>query len=399
MKILIHLENLHRGGVDTFVVNLVKYWPSKKDKFILISNYNHPSNKFFLENIRPQDDLVEYKIPFFTDVVDKLPNFLKTFFVKIIIKISLIPIQFFLLRKIFINLKADALIVANGGYPGGETSRFANIIWKMLNRKNNIHNINNLAVIPNNFLEKMYEYLIDKILIHSVDKFVCVSKTSEKYLKKRNSFRLLNNILYIYYGISYDKNHSEFNIREKLGLNLNSKICLVLATYEERKGHKFLINSFKEVLKDVEDVHLVFVGYKSKSDQKYFEELNFFRKNINEIHFLDFIPNASRLIKQCNVLLLGSQEFESFGLVALEAMLCKKPVIATNLECFEEVIGNQSCGLIVDKEDYKKYAKAIKRILLDHSLSQKISGNGYKRAKDIFTPSKMAMHYSKLSKN
>ena len=82
----------------------------------------------------------------------------------------------------------------------------------MLNRKNNIHNINNLAVIPNNLLENIYEYLIDKILIYSVDKFVCVSKTSEKYLKKRNTFRLLNNVSYIYYGISSDRNHSEFNI-------------------------------------------------------------------------------------------------------------------------------------------------------------------------------------------
>ena len=29
MKILIYLENLHRGGVDTFIINLINFWPKK----------------------------------------------------------------------------------------------------------------------------------------------------------------------------------------------------------------------------------------------------------------------------------------------------------------------------------------------------------------------------------
>ena len=46
MKICFFLENNKAGGLDTFVKNLLTYWPNKKDKLFLFSNSNHPGNKF-----------------------------------------------------------------------------------------------------------------------------------------------------------------------------------------------------------------------------------------------------------------------------------------------------------------------------------------------------------------
>ena len=47
----------------------------------------------------------------------------------------------------------------------------------------------------------------------------------------------------------------------------------------------------------------------------------------SNIHILDFIENGNHIIKQADVLLISSQNFESFGLTAVEAMLNHVPVV------------------------------------------------------------------------
>ena len=45
MNILIFLQNSKKGGVDTFVSNLINFWPDKKSKIYLICNKSHPGIK------------------------------------------------------------------------------------------------------------------------------------------------------------------------------------------------------------------------------------------------------------------------------------------------------------------------------------------------------------------
>ena len=51
MKILIFTENNRSGGMDTFIVNLINYWPSKEDRFTIICNNNHPGLEYLDKNL------------------------------------------------------------------------------------------------------------------------------------------------------------------------------------------------------------------------------------------------------------------------------------------------------------------------------------------------------------
>ena len=42
MNVLIFLQNSKKGGVDTFVSNLINFWPDKKSKIYLVCNKSHP---------------------------------------------------------------------------------------------------------------------------------------------------------------------------------------------------------------------------------------------------------------------------------------------------------------------------------------------------------------------
>ena len=250
-----------------------------------------------------------------------------------------------------------------------------------IRNSNNIHNVHNLAVEPKGFLISKFENIFDLLLQKSVDTFVCVSKVSLKYLRKRKNLSQIKNITYIYHGLNSKKKKSNIILRKLIKIKTDEKICLVLATYDRRKGHFFLIKAFKEALKIRNDLHLVFAGHRNKNDESYFNNLKTFKND--KIHFLDFVPHATSLITQSDIVLIGSQEYESFGLVALEAMMLKIPVITTNLEAFKEVLGKKILKMLFIKIN-KSFSNQIIKILNDKKYKNKSVEKGYKRANTLF---------------
>ncbi len=86
--------------------------------------------------------------------------------------------------------------------------------------------------------------------------------------------------------------------------------------------------------------------------------------------------------------------WESFGLVALEAMSHKVPIVHTAFPALAEVIGNT--GLLYEPKDPKALAKAIETLLEDDKQRKKLGQESYRRFMENYTAEKMAEGYIKL---
>jgi L-malate glycosyltransferase len=96
-----------------------------------------------------------------------------------------------------------------------------------------------------------------------------------------------------------------------------------------------------------------------------------------------------------DVLLLPSEN-ESFGLVALEAMACEVPVIATCIGGLPEVVEHEEDGFLLALGDVAGMADASLKLVRNPQLRNKMGKAARQHALRDFCATKIVMHYEQL---
>ncbi len=312
-------------------------------------------------------------------------------------RILLAPYQFYKIRTMFKELNGDRLLTVNGAYPGGETCRLSNIAWYALGLGISIHNIHNFALKPR-FIFSWYERYIDKMLIKSCKYFVTVSKSCSESLFDRLQSNN-ENIITIYNGLDFKPNLSSnhHKVLRELNITHRKDVLIMLGTYEERKGHEFLLRAMQLVFNAKPHLHLLICGTGTHKEKEIIESN--IKKYIpgKNIHLLGFVQDAETLISSSYILLIPSQDQESFGLTAVEAMQRGIPVVTTDVGGLSETIGPDGfCGYICNKSNIECFSKKILYLIDNKDIYKNMSNNGIKRSKELFTSKRMVNEYFKL---
>ena len=398
MKIAYFVENYKRGGVDTFIKNLT----SKKisnDIFYLIFNKNNPGINYIKKksvNIR----YLHYSIFSWDKLFNKKMSYISLFFCKTIYSI-LFPLTFcyqiLRLSVFFRKNNFDKLMIINGGYPGGDICLAAAIAWLKINPKNKSWiNFHNFALKKYKFfLLDFYKNQIDKIISRSIMGFISVSKICTSSIKSRK-FLKKNKLFTIYNGHYFNRTNKKLLIKKNFDLPQNSKILLMLAEYDLRKGHEYMIKAMDKIIKTNPNVFLFIYGY---GDKSLIEKLVLKSSSNKNIFLNDFEENSAGLIYECDLMVIPSQQYESFGYTAIEAMSLKKVVVATNSGGLPEVIDNNSTGYLVCKRKPKKKKKKILYLLDNSTTLKKMEYKSYLAYKKRFTNIQMIKNYNNLIKH
>ncbi len=107
----------------------------------------------------------------------------------------------------------------------------------------------------------------------------------------------------------------------------------------------------------------------------------------NKILWINFIDDLDSFYKKIDIFVLTSK-YEGLGLVFLEAMLCKKPIIASNTSAMPEIVKHNYNGFLVKPDNPVLLSKSILK-LKKKNLRLKFGINGYNFLKKNFTVKKM----------
>ncbi len=103
----------------------------------------------------------------------------------------------------------------------------------------------------------------------------------------------------------------------------------------------------------------------------------------DDVLFLGNQESMAELLAMADVLLLPS-ESESFGLVALEAMSCATPVVASRRGGLVELVEDGHSGRLCDPDDRAAFVSAVRSILEDPERAREMGRAGREIARERF---------------
>jgi glycosyltransferase involved in cell wall biosynthesis len=159
-----------------------------------------------------------------------------------------------------------------------------------------------------------------------------------------------------------------------------------VAALAGHKGQRHLVAAAARVIREVPDARFLIVGEGELRDalEHQIKELGLDR----HVMLTGFRDDAVGLQKSFDVFVMSSVT-EGLGSAMLDAMACRRPVVATRAGGIPEAIEDGVTGLLVPPQDEPALAKAIVRMLKDSEMRARLGEAGRRRVVEEFSVEKM----------
>ena len=184
--------------------------------------------------------------------------------------------------------------------------------------------------------------------------------------------------------------------------NKNEVVIALVGRISRWKGQLVLLKAFLELCKMHQNITLVFVGSTPPNQEFFLEKLN---KQIQEYQIsektiiIPFQEAISEIWQSIDIAVVPSIDPEPFGLVAIEAMLAKKPVVGSNHGGLTEIIVNEETGFLVKPNNQTALSGALQKLIVNPKLRIAFGEKGYQRATDEFSMESYVNSFEDLFSN
>lgn len=162
------------------------------------------------------------------------------------------------------------------------------------------------------------------------------------------------------------------------------KAIVFLGRLVPEKGLWHLVNCMPQVLESIADAKLYIGG---RGPQKAILEQRVADLGLEErIVFTGFLKAQERnhVYDRASVAVFPSL-YEPFGIVALEAMATRTPVVVSNVGGLAEIVADQITGLKVPAGNESALAEAIIKILADQDLAGQLVRNAWNEVNQVYS--------------
>jgi glycosyltransferase involved in cell wall biosynthesis len=234
---------------------------------------------------------------------------------------------------------------------------------------------------------KIIAKIFPKLLKKYADIIVCNSGATQHNLIEREP-QIKSKSIVIHNGVEQKTESQGVVSKTSFGFDDKDLIITLIGRINRLKGHKLLLGSFIKNFADQSNIKLLFVGSPVVGQENYLHEVEeLIRKNNlhEKVKILPFTKNLNAIWQITDIAVMPSTEAESFGLVAVEAMVAKKPVIGSNHGGLTEIIIDNETGLLVEPNNESELTKAIQYLIDNPKARIEMGEQGKKRAIEAFS--------------
>ena len=330
----------HVGGIERVVYEQCKRLMKKQFEPMVLTHRNYTAKSYVFDGIKVQcyDSLnigFRLGIPYVIPQISSFKTFLET-------------------------VKSNDLIHVHG-HPYLSSFLAAKIAKRyskplVLTQHNTFIEYNNIW----DTVEKLNDLAIGKQVLKEADKIIVVSNATKNYVLSLGAAPEKIEVLHNGVDLNRFKPSSEVKdeMRKKLGISKDARVVLTVRRLVYKNGIDTLIASAEIAVKKNPKLVFVVVGKGPDFDEVKEKIVQLgMQRNLRLTGFvsdrdLPFYYNVADLFA------LPSKSGEGLPLVALEAMACALPVIATNVGGTSEVM-NEAYGKLVPPNSPNSLAKAV----------------------------------------
>lgn len=235
-------------------------------------------------------------------------------------------------------------------------------------------------------------YHLTKFILRKIDINIAVSKAMADLYFNLGLSKV--HFPYIHHGITFP----EFDKSKNENFRKANYQLITVGRIEIIKGHHFLIDAMPAILEAFPQTKLLILG--DGTEKASCEEQVKKAGLQSHVEFMGFVQQPYQYISNSDIVIQPSF-FESFGLVFIEGLALKTPIIAFDVPAGNEILENNKTALLVNKGDSIALAEKIIYLLQNPAVAKEIAENAYEKYKREFTTEamvkKMATWYKSLS--
>lgn len=385
------------GEVPSGVVTIVDYTLekiTKNEELVLVCNETFWNLKTFQTKF-PKVKVI--KVRTFYDCVqprhlneNNKIGWLSVFFFRLLAKIVY---SVLVLWRVYWGLRkyrVTKLLVHNGGWPGGDLCLVSGLAGLLAGINSRVLIVHNLPFKTNSLFSYFYKllgYCIGGTFHHLV--------TVSKYCKKElEIFAGLKNIHVIPNGVEQrfsGCSNNRFIQCQNESRNGGFITVGFVGEIHPRKGVHILCEALAIINKPI--VCRVF----GTGSAEYIDSLKkILCKTSVKLEFNGFESDKNKIFNSIDVLVLPSLEFESFGLVLIEAMTYGVVPICSDFSGMREVVLNGENGFVFEKGNHLDLVSKILKLANDPNLLSQMGQKGPDYVAERFNIENMISSYKRL---
>ncbi|MCK8828246.1 glycogen synthase [Natroniella acetigena] len=243
---------------------------------------------------------------------------------------------------------------------------------------------------------------MERTAVEDADKIIAVSKEMKKDILEHYNVQE-EEIEVIYNGI--DLNQYQYTAsttyREEYGIDPNKPYILFVGRITRQKGIIHLVNAIKDINEEAQVVLCAGAPDTEEIEEEMNQKVTAIQQERDGVIWINEMVSKEAVIEFYSnaTVFCCPSVYEPFGIINLEAMACKTPVVASAVGGIKEVVVDGETGFLVDFEQVEgptgepkdpavfsqALADKINQVLADEELQQKFGQNGRQRVEEIFS--------------
>lgn len=231
--------------------------------------------------------------------------------------------------------------------------------------------------------------LLHKILYKRVDKVIAICEY-EKGLMRENLPIPEEKLKRLYNGVKLNEfdidNVKSIDFRKKSGISEDQMVFTAVGNLSSGKGILEYIDAAKKIVEINKEIIFNWIGGDDHITENY--SLKSLREDLTKegysdnIRLLGYQQNIPSILLESDVFALPSHK-ESFGIVYIEAMSMKLPVIGCSSGGVPEIVIQDKNGYLVEPKNSEKLFKAFEKAIQNREELKEIGEKNRKRAMDF----------------